>query len=358
MTTRQQVPVDELGLASRRLGPLPLINHFLERLGIEALLERFVPTPDGRTRVPHARGLGVLLRSFLVERQPLYRQQTLVEAYRAQDLGLTDEELELLGDDRLGRALDRLFDADRAALLTEVALACHARFGVSFERFHNDSTTVSFCGQYRAAKGRSIRGKTAPFITFGFSKARRPDLRQLLYILTCTGDGHIPVGFRCEAGNTNDSSTHIETWDALVKLTGGVDFLYIADSKLCAYDPLDHISRRGGRFITVLPRTRKEDASFRRWIQTHDPEWEKVRDRPNPRGKHRPRDVWRVWKSPLPSREGWPVVWVWSMSRPTLFETCIPLKMGHGERDPLRGGRLAAASEVVVSHVAKAVPVA
>lgn len=312
MVRRQEVPIDSLGLESRRLGPLPLINHFLERLGLEALLDRFVPTPDPRTRIPHARCLGVLLRSFLVERQPLYRQQEMAQVYRARDLGLTQEELGLLGDDRLGRALDRLFDADRSALITEVALAGHERFGVTFERFHNDSTTVSFCGQYKAARGRSIRGKSAPFITFGYSKARRPDLKQLLYVLTCSGDGHVPVGFRCEAGSRNDSPTHIETWDALVKLTGGVDFLYIADSKLCAYDPLDHISRRGGRLLTVLPRSRREDAAFRRWIQTHVPDWEKVRDRPNPRGKNKPRDVWRVWRSHVPSREGWPLTWVWS----------------------------------------------
>jgi hypothetical protein len=36
--------------------------------------------------------------------------------------GLTAEEMEHLGDDRLGRALDRLFDADRAALITEVVV--------------------------------------------------------------------------------------------------------------------------------------------------------------------------------------------------------------------------------------------
>ena len=323
--SRGQVPVASLDLESRRLGPLPLVNHFLERLGLEALLDRFVPTPDPRTHMPHARGLGVLLRSFLIERQPLYRQQEIALTYRAQDLGLSEKELALLGDDRLGRALDRLFDADRGALLTQVALACHERFGVTFERFHNDSTTISFCGQYQAAKGRSMRGKKAPFITFGFSKGHRPDLKQLLYVLTCSGDGHVPVGFRCEAGSTNDSPTHIETWDALVELTGEVNFLYIADSKLCAYDPLEHISRRGGRILTVMPRTRKEDAVFRRWIQTNDPAWEKVRDRPNPRGKNKPRDVWRVWKSEVPSREGWPVIWVWS--------TLLARHQSQGRRD-------------------------
>jgi len=37
--------------------------------------------------------------------------------------GINAVEMPHLSDDRLGRALGRLFDADRAALLTEVALA-------------------------------------------------------------------------------------------------------------------------------------------------------------------------------------------------------------------------------------------
>ena len=36
------------------------------------------------------------------------------------------------------------------------------------------------------------------------------------------------------------------------------------------------------------------------------------RDRENPRRKRGPRDRWYVWKHSLPSREGWPVIWVYS----------------------------------------------
>ncbi len=72
--------------------------------------------------------------------------------------GLSAEQMAHLSDDRIGRALDRLFDADRAALLTEVVVAIGQRFQVNFERLHNDSTSIAFCGQYRAAKGRAIRG--------------------------------------------------------------------------------------------------------------------------------------------------------------------------------------------------------
>lgn len=108
-------------LRVERLGPLPLLNHLLERLGVERVLDRFVPTDDRRARISHAKALGVLLRSILVEREPVYRQQETVATFAPEAFGLGKDDVASLGDDRMGRALDRLFDADRGALLTEHA---------------------------------------------------------------------------------------------------------------------------------------------------------------------------------------------------------------------------------------------
>lgn len=299
-------------LVTERLGPLPIINNFLQRIGLEELLEKHVPTKDRRCVVPYAKGLGVLLRSIIVEREPIYRQQETVLTFAPTMYGLGQDEMDKVGDDRIGRALDRLFDADRAALLTEAIVAVGKRFKVCFNQLHNDSTTIRFCGQYRLAKGRRIRGRRAPCVTYGYSKDHRPDLKQLLFSMTTSADGGVPVQFRCSDGNTNDSQTHIETWEALRQVAGRVDFLYVADSKLCTRENMDHIDRQGGRFVTVIPRSRLEDGEFRKWIQTHEPEWEKVWDRPNPRGKGGLRDRWYVFRAPLPSREAWPVIWVWS----------------------------------------------
>jgi len=298
-------------LHSERLGPLPLVNHFIDRIGLESLLDRHVLS-DARCAVPHARALGVLLRSIIVEREPIYRQQETVHGFASGMFGVGSEEMNHLSDDRLGRALDHLFDADRAALLTEVALAVAERFDVNFDECHNDSTTISFYGSYRGASGRKIRGRTAPVITYGHSKCHRPDMKQLLFILTMSADGNIPVAFRCTDGNTSDSRTHIETWNTLRAVAGRSDFLYVADSKLCSRENMDHIDRAGGRFVTVLPRNRLEDAEFRQWIQTNTPDWTCVWDRPNARHSDGPRDCWYVFRAPLLSAEAWPVVWVWS----------------------------------------------
>ena len=299
-------------LESERLGPLPLVNHFIEQVQLPQLLERYVPTTDRRCRLAYGKTLGVVLRSLVVEREPLYRHEALVESFTPALFGLKPCEVRRLRDDTLGRALDQLFLADRAALLTDVVVAVSQRFAVRLEELHNDSTTIQFAGQYRAARGRWRGGKRAPCITYGFSKDHRPDLKQLLFILTTSADGGVPVQFRCADGNTNDSITHIESWEALRQAAGRADFLYVADSKLCSHENMSHIDGQGGRFVTVLPRSRKEDEWFRRWAQTQNIPWEEVWDRPNPRRKHGPRDRWFVYRGELPSQEGWPVIWVYS----------------------------------------------
>jgi transposase len=281
-------------------------------MGLAALLDKFVPTRDRRCVIAHGAALGVLLRSLIIEREPIYRQSETVHEFAAGSFGLSSEQMARLDDDRIGRALDRLFDADRAELLTEVVLAVGHRFGVAFDQLHNDSTSVAFCGQYRSASGRRLRGRSAPAITYGFSKDHRPDLKQLLFILTVAADGGVPVQFRVASGNTNDSTTHIETWNALRAVAGRTDFLYVADSKLCSRENMQYIDSAGGRFVTVMPRSRLEDAEFRKWIQTHTPAWELVWDRPHPRSADAPRDRWYVYKAQLPSAELWSVVWVYS----------------------------------------------
>ena len=109
-------------LHTERLGPLPLINHFIERVGLHEILSRHVAS-DARCAVSHASALGVLLRSVIVEREPIYRQQETVHGFADGMFGISAQEMAHLGDDRLGRALDRLFDADAPYHLHQPAQA-------------------------------------------------------------------------------------------------------------------------------------------------------------------------------------------------------------------------------------------
>jgi transposase len=299
-------------LESRSFGALPVVNHFLGRIGLEELLERYIPHADHRCRLAPSRALGLLLRNILLGRSPVYALEQWAAPFDPALLGVAPSQIPLLNDDRVGRSLDRLFEADRASLLTEIVVRAVREFGINLTQIHNDSTTITFSGEYAGARGQARRGRPTLHITHGFNKDHRPDLKQLLWILTVSADGAVPVHFRACDGNTTDDQTHIDTWTTIRKIVKRADFLYVADSKLCTRPAMDYIAREGGRFLTVLPRTRREDTWFRDWVQTHNPQWVEVRRRRNPRREGGPPDIYRVVESPVRSAEGYRIVWVWS----------------------------------------------
>jgi transposase len=305
---------DNFELHTQQLGALPIINHLCDRLGLTDLLEAYLPHDDARLKLAPATAIGVVVRNLVLHREPVYALGEWAAPFDPALLGLADDEAGALNDDRLGRMLTRLFDADRASLLTRLVLDAVDRFGIDLSRLHNDSTSIKFTGAYADADGRPRGGKRTAAIARGYSKDFRPDLKQLVWILTVSGDGAVPIAYRVADGNTVDDTTHIDTWDQLVALVGRSDFLYVADCKLATRENMDHIHRLGGRFLSVLPATRTEDARFRDWIVDHHPAWTEAARRPGRRAAE-PDRVWWTTPAPWPSAEGYRIVWVKSSTK-------------------------------------------
>jgi transposase len=303
----------DLSLRSRAVGALPIVNDVLRRLRLRDTLDRFVPATDPRLKLAPSIGLGVLLRNLLVAREPLYGLQRWANRFDERVLDLSAGDAALLNDDRIGRCLDALFAADRSTLMTQIVVRAVREFSLDLGELHNDSTTVTFAGRYARATGRIRQGRRAPRITYGHNKDHRPDLKQLLYVLTTTADGTVPIWCSIEDGNTNDDLTHVATWTALRDLVGKPDFLYVADSKLCTRGNTAHIAGAGGRFLTILPRCRKEYRQFRDLI--HPLPWQNLRRRKNARRRSAPDDLWHGFESPKPSEEGFRILWIWSSQK-------------------------------------------
>jgi len=301
-------------LGSQHLGCLPIVNWFLARMGLAENLGTYLPHDDARLRLAPAAVIGVVVRNIVAGHRPVYALGEWAARYDPAVLGLAPGDAAALNDDRVGRMLDRLFDADRASLITTTVLGVIRDFGVKTAQLHNDSTTVTVTGNYPDADGRARGGKPTPAIAHGHNKDFRPDLKQLLFILTVSADGAVPIAYRVADGNTPDDLTHIPTWDELHALVGHPDFLYVADSKLCSKQAMSHIASHGGRFVTVVPHGRREDTWFRDWAQSHAPDWQEAHRRPGDRLGD-PDRVWRTFGAPAPSVDGHRVIWVHSSSK-------------------------------------------
>ena len=174
----------------------------------------------------------------------------------------------IFNDDRLARALSALFDSDRHSLMTEMSGNAIAVHKLLTDEIHNDSTTVTFLGWYDTPDPEAV------WLKHGHNKDFRPDCKQIVFGLNITADGHVPLSYKLFDGNTADDVTHIPNWNALRTLLGKVDFIYVADCKLCSKKNLAHISGNGGFFITIVPKDRKDVWQFYEYLKENDVTWE------------------------------------------------------------------------------------
>jgi len=262
--------VQSLSLRPKRVGALPLVDHFLRPLDLPKLFAAHIPNPH------YVAALELLVKSVLLKPSALYRIEAW--AHRCDPAWLPAGHF---GDDVLGRALDRLFEADRASLMTSVVIQALRVFEVQTDQIHNDSTSIKFCGAYAHQKLTGVQ------LCRGFSKDHRPDLKQLVYCLSVSADGAVPVHFKAYSGNQPDDPTHWETWQCLGRLLGKTDFLYVADCKLCALQTLRRLDEQHGRFITIVPHDRKEIAAFAEQAAAGQVQWELLWERRACRGQRR-----------------------------------------------------------------------
>jgi transposase len=295
-------------LHSYRVGLLPILNRFLQRLRLEESFHAYLPPQDRRCRIDPAKGLLVLLKNLLMSREPLYGVGEWAARHDPDVIGLSETQIASLNDDRVGRCLDRLFQNDCGSLALTVATHAISEFAVGLDQLHNDSTTITFHGDYSDATHEEKRQQqTRLAITWGHNKDHRPDLKQLLFILTVSNDGGVPVYFQSRSGNTADDQTHRATWDLLCTLAGRRDFLYVADCKLATAENMAHVHQHGGRFLTLIPRTRNEDRSFRESLSRGQVRWRPIHDKCDDDGEVL--DRFSISEEPAVSVEGYRLVW-------------------------------------------------
>src|ERR687885_458701 len=271
---------------------LPIIKAYADKLGLVSLINHYVPTEmdvDAGTIV-----LGLVLDT-LSGRSPLYR---LAEFFAHQDTEL------LLGkalpphaftDDTVGRVLDRLYDFGTMRLFTACAVRAALRFGVERRSVHFDTTSRSVWGDYQFAETQDL-----PFqVTYGYSKDKRPDLKQFILSTLCV-DRAVPIWGKLDDGNASDKTLNTTLLSELARLLAdyGVRpgaYIYIADAALVTEDNLAALGDT--LFITRLPATYSECQRVIEEAIARN-QWEEVGVlAQTPPTKHRPGTFYKVAES-------------------------------------------------------------
>jgi len=289
----------------KQVNVLPMVKHFMDALDLFSLFKKYAPVALD-SLADHAESLCILTANIICDNKPLYKVKEWLSNYSD---GIVDEPLEanLFNDDRLARALSALFDADRHSLMTEVSCNAIRVHGLLTDEIHNDSTSITFIGDYKNPDPAAVKLK------HGHNKDFRPDCKQVVFGLNITSDGHVPLSYKLFDGNTNDDVTHIPNWNGLRTLLEKEDFIYVADCKLCSHKNLTHIAQNNGFFITIVPKDRKEVKQFLKQLKNNDLEFKDAYQVESSRksGKF---NIFKTYEADR-TKNGFRIIWVHSSSK-------------------------------------------
>jgi transposase len=198
---------------------------------------------------------GTVIKGIIIDalsgRSPLYRMNEFFETSDIEGLLGQGVNASHFNDDRLGRTLDIIYKHGAAQLFSDIVISAINEFRLDLKIIHADTTSKSVYGDYEHQNPNSVK------IVHGFSKDKRPDLKQLLFGVVTTQD-KVPVYANVTHGNTDDKTWNNNLLNIIQKQLAGVDLstiTYVADSAVVTEENLTTIASLPLNLISRFPET-------------------------------------------------------------------------------------------------------
>lgn len=227
---------------------LPIVKEYARRINLVETINSLVST-----EMEIQPGIVVLgmIQDTLSGRSPLYQLSHFFEEKDTELLLGEPVSADKFTDYNIGRALDKIFETGTQKIFGQLSQNAVGGFQIKPIGAHYDTTSVSVYGDYDMTD--------EPFeITYGYSKAKRPDLKQFLIEMLCV-DRNIPLFGATRDGNASDKTLNNELLSTISKhmANHGLEenaFIYVADSAFVTEDNLKKAGTKT-KFITRLPAT-------------------------------------------------------------------------------------------------------
>lgn len=218
--------LDHLGLIADKIHELQVVDLINERLPLDS--KSGVKTTMGeRVAAMILNGLGFIdTRLYLF---PEFLEKKPVERLFGKAL-----QPEWFNDDSLGRCLDAIAAYGTTKLFTEISFHIGKKKGLLGRSAHFDTTTLQLSGAFNENDGDLL--SDCPIPSYGYSKSKRHDLKQMVLTLATTGSAHFPIWMESHSGHASDKKVLPEAAQRMknlcAQLDGVKDFLYVGDSAI------------------------------------------------------------------------------------------------------------------------------
>ena len=236
------------------------LNHYgiiagiIDEIGLVEKINELVGTHARQKVTPGLAVKAMIINGLGMFSAPLYLFEKFFEGKATEHLlgeGILPEHL---NDDCLGRVLDKLSVKGLTEIFVTVALDAAKKMGVESKSLHLDSSSFHVDGKYTQADEIEETETAEIAITHGYSRDHRPDLKQFIIDLMCTGDGDVPLYLRVANGNESDRAIFAQLirefnqeWD--------INALFMADAALYSAENLEQM--KSLHWLSRVPATIK-----------------------------------------------------------------------------------------------------
>jgi transposase len=239
-------------LLVKRLGALPVIREYVERLGLRQRVDALAPVREVAHRT-NGEIVLALVANRLTAPRPLYDIVAWAEDWAMEEtFGIRPADL---NDDRLGRCLDDVA-AVHDALRGELTVQAIREFGLATKALRWDLTSVLVTGEYPEEEQAAGYAR----VQYGYGSGTH---KQVRYLQVTTTDGAVPLWDQPLDGRTADVATVIDTMRALREHARCTDFVLLGDSKLLSAANRQALLAAEVGYLAPLGRTPELDAAFR-----------------------------------------------------------------------------------------------
>ncbi|MGV8108694.1 IS1634 family transposase [Methanospirillum sp.] len=214
---------------------LLVIASYLNRLHFKEIInERLRWDPAQWKYSPGVLAQIMVLSVFVPSRKKVALSR-IHEAFAGIDLTyLVGEKIdpETLNDDLFGQLLDRMYEYGCSTLYRSISLTVRTTFDLPQNYFlHSDTTSHVLTGEYECSQSQEISTVIKP--TYGVSKEKRADLKQIMSGSVTDGDGLVLFCHILD-GNTADCEYNNLMISTLQSVYGDEfgEYTYIADCKV------------------------------------------------------------------------------------------------------------------------------
>jgi transposase len=220
----------------KNLDHLGIIAGIVDEIGIESIVNESIGI-DKREKISAGKIVkAIILNGLGMLSKPLYLFPQFFQDKPVEKLLGTGIQASEINDDKIGRVMDSIREYGLEKLWLKIAFKVIKTYHIKTDYSHLDSTSISVEGEYKDNSEGTVN------IGYGFSKDKRPDLKQFIVNLLVSQDGDIPLLINIRSGNESDKKQFAEIIKAYQQQINW-STIYIADSALYTADNLHKLGK-------------------------------------------------------------------------------------------------------------------